>query len=196
MKRLVDITCSFVGVLLLSPLFVVVAVLIKLDSPGPVFFRQKRIGKDFRPFRIYKFRTMAADAEQRGAPITVGGDKRITRIGRFLRKYKIDELPQLFNVIKGEMSLVGPRPEIKKYVEQFKTDYEKLLTVRPGITDPASLHYSDEERLLASSTTWEDDYLRKVLPEKIRLSSGYVDHHTIFTDLRLILKTITKASHQ
>ena len=196
MKRLVDIICSSIGVLFLSPLFVVVAVLIRLDSPGPVFFRQNRIGKDFRPFRIYKFRTMAADAEQQGAPITVGGDKRITRIGGYLRKYKIDELPQLFNVIKGEMSLVGPRPEIRKYVEQFRTDYAKLLTVRPGITDPASLHYSDEERLLASSTTWEDDYLGKVLPEKIRLSSGYVDNHTIFTDLRLILKTITKASHQ
>jgi len=196
MKRLVDIICSSIGVLFLSPLFVVVAVLIRLDSPGPVFFRQNRIGKDFRPFRIYKFRTMAADAEKDGAPITVRGDRRITRIGRLLRRYKIDELPQLFNVIKGEMSLVGPRPEIRKYVEQFRTDYAKLLTVRPGITDPASLHYSDEERLLASSTTWEDDYLGKVLPEKIRLSSGYVDNHTIFTDLRLILKTITKASHQ
>lgn len=192
MKRLFDIFFSLIGLLFLSPLFVVVALLIKLGSEGSVFFRQERIGKNFESFRIYKFRTMAAGAEKKGPLITVGGDERITKIGKFLRKYKIDELPQLFNVLKGEMSFVGPRPEVKKYVQLFKSDYKKLLDIRPGITDPASIQYSDEEGNLSLAKNWEEVYIKRILPEKIKLSSHYVDNHNFITDFKLILITVLK----
>lgn len=192
MKRLLDIVISSAGLLVLLPLFAVVSLLIKAESRGPVFFRQERVGKDFAPFRIFKFRTMTLNGEGAGAPITVGGDKRITRTGRALRALKIDELPQLLNVLKGEMSLVGPRPEIRRYVQLFETDYRKLLVIRPGITDPASLEYSSEESLLAMSDNWEKDYIGKILPEKIRLSMQYVGNHSVVTDLKLIAKTIMK----
>jgi lipopolysaccharide/colanic/teichoic acid biosynthesis glycosyltransferase len=193
-KRLFDIACSFAGLLVLFPLFVVVAVLIKLDSRGPVFFRHARIGRDFRPFRVYKFRTMREGAEQRGSSVTVGGDERITKIGGLLRRTKIDELPQLLNVLRGDMSLVGPRPEVKKYVDLYEAEYRKLLTVRPGITDPASLWYSAEESVLAGSPNWEEVYRKKILPDKIRLSLQYIENHSIMTDISLILKTVMKTS--
>ena len=180
------------GLGILSPLFVLIAVLIKLDSSGPVFFLQERIGRNFLPFQIVKFRTMKVGAILQGPLITVGGDKRVTRIGIILRKLKIDELPQLINILKGEMSFVGPRPEVKKYVEHFREDYMKLLTVRPGITDPASVRFSDEEVLLASSADWERDYIEKILPEKIRLAQGYIENHTLCIDIRLIMKTLLK----
>ena len=192
MKRLFDIIFSSLGLLFLGPLLVVVAFIIKLDSPGPVLFLQERIGKNFKPFSIYKFRSMSVDAPQKGPSITVGGDKRVTRVGKFLRRYKIDELPQLINVLRGEMSFVGPRPEVRKYVELFRKDYEKLLTIRPGITDPASIHFSDEENVLSSSVNWEETYMTKILPEKIRLAEAYVDNHTILTDIRLIVQTFFK----
>jgi lipopolysaccharide/colanic/teichoic acid biosynthesis glycosyltransferase len=194
LKRAFDIMCSFTGLIVLSPLFAVAAISIKIDSKGPVFFLQERMGRNFRPFRIIKFRTMAAGAERAGSLITVSGDSRITRLGHILRKYKIDELPQLINVLKGDMSLVGPRPEVKKYVELFRTDYGRLLTVRPGITDPASLRYSDEEGILLLSANWEEDYVKRILPAKIRLSSAYVDNHGVVTDIKLILKTILRAA--
>lgn len=194
MKRLFDIFFSSIGLLILSPLFVVVALLIKLDSKGPVFFRQERIGKYFKPFRIYKFRTMTVDTVEKGPLITVHGDNRVTKIGKFLRKYKIDELPQLLNVLKGEMSFVGPRPEIKEYVQLFKSDYKKLLKIRPGITDPASIKYSNEEGILSLSKNWEEDYTKRILPEKIKLSLHYVETHNVITDLKLILKTIIETS--
>ncbi len=192
MKRLFDIFFSSIGLVLLLPLFLVVAILIKVDSKGSVFFHQERIGRDFRPFRIYKFRTMAMDAENNGPQITVGGDKRITNIGKMLRRYKIDELPQLINVLKGEMSFVGPRPEVREYVELFKTDYEHLLQIRPGITDSASIKYSKEESVLSMSKNWKADYVKKILPEKIKLSLHYVDNHNLLTDLNFIFKTIFK----
>lgn len=192
LKRLLDLIFSALGLIALSPLFAAVAAIIKLETRGPVLFSQERIGKDFRPFKIYKFRTMTADTSGKGPLITVGGDKRITRIGRFLRKTKVDELPQLINVLKGEMSLVGPRPEVRKYVELFKLDYERLLMVRPGITDPASIKFSDEEHLLSLSENWERDYTSTVLPTKIRLSSDYVTNNNILLDLKLILKTLCK----
>ncbi len=192
MKRIFDIFFSFIGILLLLPLFAVAAILIKIDSRGPVFFMHERIGKNFRAFRICKFRTMTADAGNKGPQITVGGDKRVTGIGKILRKYKIDELPQLINVMKGEMSFVGPRPEVRKYVDLFKSDYEKLLTIRPGITDPASMKYSKEEIVLSLSNNWEVDYIKRILPEKIKLSSHYVDNHNILVDLNLILRTVFK----
>ncbi|MGC2063721.1 MAG: sugar transferase [Thermodesulfovibrionales bacterium] len=192
MKRLMDIVLSLAGLVILSPVFAVTAFLIKRDSEGPVFFRQERMGKDFRPFMICKFRTMTKGAETRGARVTVGGDTRITRIGRVLRRCKIDELPQLLNVLKGEMSLVGPRPEVREYVELFKQEYGKLLRVRPGITDPASLRYSEEEMVLSSADNWQADYANRILPEKIRLSLRYVEKHDIFTDVGLIFRTIFK----
>jgi len=194
LKRAFDMACSFCGLVVLSPFLAVAAVLVKIDSKGPAFFLQERIGRNFRSFRIIKFRTMAVGLEKAGSLVTVGGDERVTRVGRFLRKYKIDELPQLINVLKGDMSLVGPRPEVKKYVELFRSDYERLLTVRPGITDPASLRYSDEEGLLSLSEKWEEDYIGRILPEKIRLSSAYVDNRGFVADIKLIFKTILRTS--
>jgi lipopolysaccharide/colanic/teichoic acid biosynthesis glycosyltransferase len=191
-KRLFDIVFSVIGLIILSPFFAAASVLIKLDSSGPVFFRQERIGRHFKPFRIYKFRTMTADAQNKGALITVGGDKRITRIGHVLRKYKIDEMPQLLNILKGEMSFVGPRPEVREYVQLFRTDYAKLLVIRPGITDPASLTYSEEEKVLAMSGNWEKNYICNILPDKIAMSLRYVENRSIFTDMRLVLQTILK----
>src|SRR5207253_6817635 len=152
------------------PLFVVVAILIRADSPGPVFFAQERIGKGFRPFWIYKFRTMVKDAAQRGGALTASGDPRITRVGQILRNTKIDELPQLINVLRGDMSLVGPRPEVRRYVELFRHDYEEILRVRPGITDLASLKYRDESALLAVAADPEQEYITRVLPDKITLA--------------------------
>ena len=193
-KRLFDVVCSFLGLVLLAPVFLVVAILVKFDSKGPVFFKHERIGKDFRPFRVYKFRTMHEGAEQHGSSVTVGSDERITKLGRMLRRTKIDELPQLLNVLKGDMSLVGPRPEVKKYVDLYEQEYRRLLTVRPGITDPASLHYSEEEKVLALSPNWEEDYRTRILPDKIRLSLQYVENHSLGIDLSLNLRTFMKTS--
>ena len=180
---------------MLLPFLPFVAVMIKLDSRGPVFYLQERVGKGFRTFVIYKFRTMTANADKQGVLITTAGDKRITKVGGFLRKYKIDELPQLFNVLRGDMSFVGPRPEVGEYVQLFKSDYRKLLTVRPGITDPASLKYSNEESVLGMSKASQDIYMNRILPEKIKLSSNYIDRRTLMTDLKLIVMTILKTSH-
>ena len=163
MKRAFDILFSVAGLLMLLPFLPFVAMLIKLDSRGPVFFLQERIGKDFRPFLMYKFRTMTAGADKQGARITAGGDTRITKVGGFLRKYKIDELPQLLNVLKGEMSFVGPRPEVDEYVRLYEREYRKLLSVRPGITDPASLAYSREEAMLGNSPAFEEVYVSTIL---------------------------------
>ena len=192
MKRFLDIVLSSTGLLILLPFLPFVALLIKINSKGPVFFRQERVGKDFRRFMIYKFRTMIINAHKKGALITAGGDKRVTRVGGFLRKYKIDELPQLFNVLRGDMSFVGPRPEVDEYVQMFETQYKKLLTVRPGITDPAALKYANEESILGMSTAFEEAYTGTILPEKIRLSAHYVDNRTLLTDLKLILMTLLK----
>lgn len=195
MKRSLDIFFSLIGLLILLPLLPFIAILIKRDSRGPVFFLQERIGKDFKSFKICKFRTMESDADKKGARITAVGDDRVTKIGRTLRKFKIDELPQLFNVLKGDMSLVGPRPEVAEYVQLFEKEYRKLLSIRPGITDPASLHYSNEAGVLGNSGAPEDIYITKVLPEKIRLSSQYVDNHALWTDLKLIVMTLIKTTN-
>jgi lipopolysaccharide/colanic/teichoic acid biosynthesis glycosyltransferase len=191
-KRAFDIMAASAGLALLCPLFALMAILIKIDSPGPILFRQERIGKGFRPFLIYKFRTMVQDASERGALVTAGEDSRITRIGRFLRKTKIDELPQLLNVLKGEMTLVGPRPEVRKYVELFRADYEEILQVRPGITDWASLKYRDEAVILGHFEQPEQEYVRRVLPEKMKLAKAYVRHASFFSDLALIFATLRK----
>jgi len=192
MKRVFDIAAAAFGLLLLSPLFLFVAILIKLDSRGPIFFRQERIGRDFRPFFIYKFRTMVENAAQIGSVITYGGDPRITRIGRFLRKTKIDELAQLINVVKGEMSMVGPRPEVPRYVEMFRQDYEEILKIRPGITDLASLKYQDEAELLGTSASPEEDYVKRILPDKLKLAKDYVQCSSLTFDIGLMLKTVPK----
>ena len=154
-KRPFDILLSASGLLIGIPLFLILAILVKIDSTGPIFFLQERMGMDFRPFRIFKFRTMSVHDGKESGLLTVAGDKRITRVGEFLRKYKLDELPQLINIVKGEMSFVGPRPEVPRYVRLFESDYEILLTVRPGMTGPASIEYSDEETLLAAAKDWE-----------------------------------------
>ena len=191
MKRILDVAAAGAALLALAPLFGVVAVLIKLDSHGPVFFKQQRMGRGFRPFWIYKFRTMRSDAEPT-LPLTVGADARITRVGGVLRRSKIDELPQLLNILKGEMTIVGPRPEVPRYVEVFHRDYEEILTVRPGLTDLASLKYRDEAALLGRSDDPEEEYVRRVLPDKIRLSKEYIRRSSVPFDLALIFKTLHK----
>ncbi len=196
-KRLFDIFFSLIGLVVFLPVFFMAAVMIKLEGGGPVFFRQERIGRNFMPFKLYKFRSMRCDPAGGGQPVTVRGDRRITMAGRILRKYKIDELPQLINVFRGEMSFVGPRPEIKKYVEFFRQEYESLLKVRPGITDPASIRYADEETVLALSPGWEECYLTRVLPEKIRLSSEYVESRkNVLADFMFIMQTFLRIARK
>jgi len=192
MKRAFDIVLAMLGLLLLSPLLLLVALLIRLDSPGPIFFKQERVGRKFRPFRIYKFRTMVHDAPQRGGPITFGADPRITRLGRVLRKAKIDELPQLINVLRGEMSFVGPRPEVRKYVELFREDYAEILKIPPGITDLASIKYRDEAQVLGRAENPEEEYVMCVLPKKIELAKAYLERSSLFFDLTLIMKTLLR----
>ena len=193
MKRVFDIVVASLGLFLLFPFLLVVALLIKLDSPGPVFFRQERIGRGFRPFFMYKFRTMVQDAPLNGSAVTFAGDRRITPVGRLLRRMKIDEFPQLINVVRGQMSLVGPRPEVRQYGELVREEYEEILKIRPGITDLASLKYRDEEAVLGQSENPEAHYLRWVLPDKIRLAKEYMKRSSsFFFDLALILKTLPK----
>ena len=189
-KRAFDFSAAVVGLLCLSPLFIVVAALIKLDSGGTVFFTQERVGRGFRSFRIYKFRTMMKDAPGKGGPITFGEDPRITPIGRVLRKTKIDELPQLINVLKGEMSLVGPRPEVRQYVEYFRQDYAQILTVRPGMTDLASVKFCDEAAILGALPNPEEMYLTAILPQKLDLGKEYVRGSSMALDLAVIFKTL------
>jgi len=191
-KRLFDLFWSCLGLLFCWPLFLIAAMAIKLDSTGPVIFKQERIGRGFRPFFIYKFRTMVNDAPLKGGALTASGDPRVTRVGRILRQTKLDELPQLINVLKGDMSLVGPRPEVRKYVEVFRERYTMILTVRPGITDLASLKYRDESAILAASENPEAEYLKRILPDKLRLAEDYVRRASIALDLRLIVQTLLK----
>lgn len=191
-KRLVDIVASAAGLLLASPVLLVAAIAIKLDSEGPVIFTQERVGQHFQAFRILKLRSMTNKPAKDSPQITAGGDARVTKVGRILRKTKIDELPQLFNVLRGEMSLVGPRPEVRKYVELFRSDYEEILKCRPGITDLASLRYRDEERVLAAATDPERAYVERVLPEKISLGKEYVRRSSLGFDIHLILLTLLR----
>lgn len=192
MKRPLDVFFSSIGLIVLLPFFAVVATLIKMDSPGPIFFVQRRVGRNFKPFNLYKFRTMVIDAPKKGLPVTAGGDPRITRIGRYLRKSKVDELPQLINVLKGDMSLVGPRPEVSRYVEKYRKDYGEILAVRPGITDISSLKYRNEEEVLRDKKNPEEYYIRTLLPEKINLAKEYMSNASLIYDLKLIFRTIFK----
>jgi lipopolysaccharide/colanic/teichoic acid biosynthesis glycosyltransferase len=192
MKRAFDLVVASLGLVLLSPLMVIAALLVKLDSSGPIFFRQERMGKGFRPFFIYKFRTMVHDRRGHGGLVTIGDDPRITRIGWLLRKAKIDELPQLINVLKGEMAFVGPRPEVAEFVELFRQDYEEILKVRPGITDLASLKYRDEATFLGKFNNPAEAYVKQILPDKLQLGKDYIQRSSFIFDLRIILKTLLK----
>ena len=191
-KRVFDLSIATLALVFALPIFVVIGVLIRLDSPGPILFTQVRVGRRLRPFSIYKFRTMVNDAFAKGGPLTVGEDARVTRIGRLLRRYKLDELPQLVNILKGEMSFVGPRPEVGRYVEVFRTDYSEILSVRPGLTDLASIQYIDEAGVLAQAGNAEEEYLRTVLPEKIRLARLYLRHASFRFDLAIIGQTLLR----
>ncbi|MBI3837595.1 MAG: sugar transferase [Planctomycetia bacterium] len=192
MKRAFDLLLAGLGLLVISPLLLAAAIAIKLDSAGPVFFMQQRVGRNFKPFWIYKFRTMVVDAEERGGQLTTPADPRITRVGRWLRKTKIDELPQLINVLLGDMSLVGPRPEVSRYVEMYRDDYSVVLSVRPGLTDPASVKYRDEANILAASSDPEQEYIRRILPDKIALAREYVARATFSSDLLVLVRTLLR----
>lgn len=191
-KRAFDLVAAGCGLILLSPLFLAVAVAVKLDSRGPVFFLQQRVGLNFRPFEMYKFRTMVVDAPKLGGQLTVTGDPRVTRSGRWLRKLKIDELPQLINVVLGEMSLVGPRPEVARYVDQMRDDYREVLSVRPGITDLASVKYRDESAILAAAEDPERAYIEQILPDKLAISREYIRDVSLWLDLKIILQTLVR----
>ncbi len=191
-KRIFDFIVSLCGLIVLSPIFTIVAILIKIEDGGSIFFKQTRVGQNGRLFKIYKFRTMIEKAEKIGPQVTKEDDPRITKIGRLLRKYKLDELPQLINVLKGEMSLVGPRPEVPKYTRFFEKDYKEILKVRPGITDYASLEYKEENKLLKGTDNPEKMYLEKILPKKIKYYKKYLNEMGLLTDLKLILKTLIR----
>jgi lipopolysaccharide/colanic/teichoic acid biosynthesis glycosyltransferase len=190
-KRLFDLLLSSLGLLILGPAMLLIALAVKLDSPGPVFFRQERVGRYGKPFHIHKFRTMRHDASGQGLQITVGADARITRIGHVLRGSKLDELPQLIDVWLGDMSLVGPRPEVPRYVAHYPAALrDKVLSVRPGITDIASIEYSDESAVLARAKDPEHTYIHEVMPHKLALAASYVDQASVWMDVKLIVRTI------
>ncbi len=188
-KRLFDFFSALMGLVLLSPLFLGVALLIKLEDRGPVFFRQERVGLGGKPFRVWKFRTMVVNAERLGGPLTVGADPRITRTGAFLRAAKVDELPQLINVLLGQMSLVGPRPEVPKYAALYTEEQRQVLKLRPGMTDPASIRFRNENELLASESHPERTYVEKILPEKICLNLEYARQRSLWRDIQIIFQT-------
>ena len=189
MKRIFDIIASGLGLLVLSPLFLILAIWIKLDSKGPVFYRQVRVGKDNKDFRIFKFRSMRVGSDK-GSLVTIGGrDPRITRSGYIIRKLKLDELPQLINVFVGDMSLVGPRPEVRHYVEYWTEEQMHVLDVRPGITDPASIKFRNENELMEQAEDPEDYYINVIMQEKLKLYLDYVEHHSFWGDIGLIFKT-------
>ncbi|HRY98820.1 MAG TPA: sugar transferase [Bacteroidales bacterium] len=192
MKRLTDILGSLFGLLLLSPLLLLLALAVVLDSKGGVLYRQERVGRRGKVFRLLKFRTMRPLAERGGLLSLGGGDPRITRVGAVLRKYKLDELPQLFNVLLGQMSLVGPRPEVPRYVAHYDERQRKVLSVRPGLTDYASLEYFDEGELLAASPDPEKTYLESILPRKLELALRYVAEQSLRTDLRILCRTLLR----
>lgn len=193
LKRLFDIIVSLWGIIILSPIFCVIAFLIKKKSPGPIFFKGERIGKNGVPFRIFKFRTMVNNADKIGGPSTASDDPRLTKIGFFLKKYQLDELPQLINVFLGQMSLVGPRPEVRVYVDMMTIEEKKIiLSVRPGMTDWASLWDFHEGEVLKGSADPEKEYMEKIRPQKLKLQMKYVKESNFFVDLKIIFETILK----
>jgi len=192
MKSLFDFIFSLTGIIILVPFFLLFAIMIIIDSGLPVFYFQKRVGKNETDFFLLKFRTMKKDSDKKGL-LTVGEkDSRITRIGYYLRKYKIDELPQLFNVLIGDMSLVGPRPEVRKYVELYNEEQKKVLSVKPGITDYASIEFSNENELISKANNPEEYYVKEIMPVKLKLNLKYISEQSFFTDIKIIFRTIFK----
>lgn len=189
-KRIFDIGASFFGLVILSPILLLIAIFIKIDSKGPIFFKQQRVGKNKKVFEIYKFRTMVTDADKIGKQITIGNDSRITNVGKFIRKCKLDELPQLLNVLRGEMSLVGPRPEVPRYVDLYDEYQIQILLVQPGITDYASIKFKNESELLGKSENPERVYIDEIMPAKIELNLLYIKNISLLEDLKLIFNTI------
>jgi lipopolysaccharide/colanic/teichoic acid biosynthesis glycosyltransferase len=192
-KRALDIWAATAGLILLSPVLAIAACCIKLTSRGPVFYRQIRIGQGARPFQILKFRSMTMPTSTKDLKITVAGDSRVTPVGKFFRRYKVDELPQLWNVICGDMSLVGPRPEVPVYIEEYTPEQRSVLSARPGITDPASLAYRHEEEILACQADPEQFYRTKILPDKLARNRAYLEKITLQNDIRIIVKTISSS---
>lgn len=192
LKRIFDFVVALVFLIILSPVFIIIAISIKFSGKGPVFYLQKRVGYNGKDFMIYKFRTMYTGSDKAGL-LTVGGrDSRITNVGYLLRKYKMDELPQIFNVIFGSMSLVGPRPEVRKYVDMYTQDQLRVLTVRPGITDYASIEYSNENEILGKSSDPEKDYINVIMPEKLKLNLKYIKDKSFITDIKILTATLVK----
>lgn len=190
-KRLFDIIFSFFGLLFLFPVLLIIAILIKIESKGPVFFRQVRVGKDNTDFKIFKFRTMYIGSDKKGL-LTIGDrDPRVTKVGFILRKYKLDELPQLINVLVGEMSFVGPRPEVRKYVNMYSENELRVVSIKPGITDYASIIFRDETELLKQANDSEKFYIEEIMPKKLQLNLKYIKDASLFTDLKIIFKTIS-----
>ncbi len=195
LKRLIDVWCSGFGLMILSPLFIIISLMIIFDSRGGIFYKQIRVGKGNVDFNILKFRSMRKDSHHKGL-LTIGGtDSRITAVGRFIRKYKLDELPQLINVLLGSMSLVGPRPEVRKYVDLYNEEQKKVLSVKPGITDFASIIYRNETEILAKTDNPEELYIQEIMPAKLKLNLKYLEKRSNKTDLNIIFKTISKISN-
>ena len=191
-KRIFDIALSAISLPVLSVFFIFISIIIKADSRGPVYYRQTRVGRHGKLFRIYKFRTMVVNADKSGKLITVGDDSRVTRTGKFLRKTKIDELPQIINVLIGEMSFVGPRPEVPKYVELYSESQKQILLVRPGITDIASIQFRNESKILASSNDPEKKYIEEIMPCKLVYNMQYLRNISVINDIRIIILTVFK----
>lgn len=194
-KRFFDVIASGLALILLSPLLAVLALLVKLSSPGPAVFHQPRLGRGARPFEIYKFRTMVNGADRQGSRITVDSDARVTRVGRILRRFDLDELPSLFNVLKGDMSIVGPRPELPQYLPYYSDEQRRVFSVRPGLTDPGTLAFRDEAGRLAGANA-EDVYLREILPHKLALNLEYVERQSLLYDAAIIARTLAAVLFQ
>ncbi|MHC1706111.1 MAG: sugar transferase [Bacteroidales bacterium] len=195
MKRVFDFLVSLIAIVILSPILIIISFLVLLSSPGGIFFTQQRIGKDHKPFRLLKFRTMKPYSETSGQ-LTIGTkDPRITTVGYFLRRYKLDELPQLFNIVRGEMSIVGPRPEVPKYVSLYNPEQQKVLKLRPGLTDYASLEYINENEILANSPDPEKAYIEDIMPAKLKLNLKYIEDQSLAVDIRILFQTVKAIFH-
>jgi lipopolysaccharide/colanic/teichoic acid biosynthesis glycosyltransferase len=190
-KRIFDVLASSIALILLSPILIIISFWIVLDSDGGIFYKQERIGKNQKPFWLYKFRSMRPNSDQLGQ-ITIGKDNRITKVGHFIRKYKLDELPQLLNILKGDMSIVGPRPEVKKYVDLYNAEQLKVLSVKPGLSDYASIEYFDEQEILGQAENPDKEYIEKVMPAKLELNLKYIKEKSLLTDLKIIYNTLKK----
>ena len=191
-KRLLDIIVSLIAIIVLSPLFLIAAISIKLEDGGPVFFTQERVGKDFKKFEVIKFRTMVIDAPKKGLSITKKSDPRVTKVGKVLRRYKLDEMPQIINVLKGDMSVVGPRSEVEKYVNMFKEDFKEILKVRPGMAGYTIIKFRNEEEILEKYDSLEEGYIKEVLPQKLALDKEYIKNISLWNDIKIFVLTFLK----